>query len=197
MKASREEVKNAILFFAEKYGQEKNYQALMEVYPATPKIVEMIVYEMFLNNFNPYFSEDKDYDNYRIIFEYTTELKKVGCVEHNQTPSIMKTIKFYKEPDDRWYADLPEWEGSQAELEMVLGADTLLNNLTSDDQIVITFSTQDFTDSSKLNFVKLNLDIENGAFYKYLEMDLELWLCDVTKFVFGYFPETIYFKKMS
>ncbi len=35
----------------------------------------------------------------------------------------MRTFKFYKTEVGRWYVDLPEWEGSVDELEMVAGAD--------------------------------------------------------------------------
>jgi len=37
---------------------------------------------------------------------------------------ISRKLKFYKEADERWYVELPEWEGSKADLEMVAGADT-------------------------------------------------------------------------
>lgn len=52
MKVNKQELVNAILFFAKLYGQEKNYKALMESYNGgLPKIVEMITYEMFLQKF--------------------------------------------------------------------------------------------------------------------------------------------------
>ena len=54
MKATQEQVRHAILFIAKMYGKEDNYKAIMETYPGLPKVVEMIVYEMFLNNFNNY-----------------------------------------------------------------------------------------------------------------------------------------------
>jgi len=82
MKASKEQVENAILFFAETFGQERNYKALMESYIGTPKIVEMIVYEMFLQKFNSYHCTDEQYVPYKIIHEYATELKQNGWVTH-------------------------------------------------------------------------------------------------------------------
>lgn len=84
MKASKEQVENSILFFAKTFDQEKNYKALMEVYSDTPKIVEMIVYEMFLQKFNSYHCTDKQYEHYKIIHEYATELKQNGWVVHGQ-----------------------------------------------------------------------------------------------------------------
>jgi hypothetical protein len=44
-----------------------------------------------------------------------------------------------------------------------------------------------------------NWELGEGAWYrmeKYMGIryDIDMWLCDVTKFVFGDFPKTIYFK---
>lgn len=108
----------------------------------------------------------------------------------------MKKLKFYKESDNRWYVDLPEWTGSKEELEMVCGADTMLEYMSQGKSFVwLLLSEQDFENSDKLEFLR-NAD-ENGAFYKIdnyrgVEINLEMWLCDVTKFVFGYFPENIF-----
>lgn len=92
MKASKEQVENAILFFAKTFGQEENYKSLMKVYRSTPEIVEMIVYEMFLQKFNPYHCTDEEYEHYKIIHEYATELKQNGLVSHEEN-NIMKDFK--------------------------------------------------------------------------------------------------------
>ena len=81
MKHSKKQVENAILFFGKTFGQEANYKALIETYTSIPKIVEMIVYEMFLQKFNSYFSTDEQYEQYKIIHEYATELKQKGLVD--------------------------------------------------------------------------------------------------------------------
>jgi hypothetical protein len=110
----------------------------------------------------------------------------------------MKRLKFYKESDNRWYVDLPEWEGSKAELEMVAGADSMLEYMAEGEaQVWIVLSEQEFENADKLEFLRLATEIENGAFYKLdkyrgIEIGLEMWLCDVTKFVFGDFPKTIF-----
>lgn len=39
----------------------------------------------------------------------------------------MKYFKFEKENNGRWYIVLPEWDGSHSDLEMVMGADTMLD----------------------------------------------------------------------
>lgn len=84
MKASKEQLESAILFFAKTFGEEKNYKALMSAYMGTPEIVEMIVYEMFLRKFNPYHCTDEQYEKYKIIHEYATELKQNGWVTYEQ-----------------------------------------------------------------------------------------------------------------
>jgi hypothetical protein len=35
------------------------------------------------------------------------------------------TFRFYKTGDGKWYIDLPEWDGSIDDLQMVDGADTM------------------------------------------------------------------------
>jgi hypothetical protein len=82
MRASKEKVENAILFFAKTFGLEKNYKALMNIHAGTPKIVEMIAYEMFLQKFNSYNCTEEQYEQYKLIHEYATELKQNGWVTH-------------------------------------------------------------------------------------------------------------------
>ena len=49
---------------------------------------------------------------------------------------MIRKVKFYKEKSSRWYIDLPEWEGEKEDLEMVLGADDLLNILAEGEDFV-------------------------------------------------------------
>lgn len=111
----------------------------------------------------------------------------------------MKEFKFYKESDNRWYIDLPEWTGNVCELEMVAGADKMLDYMADGKtKLSLILSVEDFENSNKLEFIELANNIENGAYYKLdtyngINLNSEMWLCDVTKFVFGKFPETIYF----
>ena len=119
----------------------------------------------------------------------------------------MRTFKFYKTEVGRWYVDLPEWEGSVDELEMVAGADLFLDVLSESEQTVnVILSTVPFEGSDVLELQRLG-DVESwelgeGAWYKLLEYkgidyELTMWLCDVTKFVFDEFPKNIYFCKVS
>ena len=115
----------------------------------------------------------------------------------------MKTYKFYKD-ELGWFVDLPEWEGEKWELEMVMGADTFLDILSQGDDVVyVTMSTEYFEDSNVLQFTELGKlegpELGDGAWYflnEYREIDysLKIWLCHVTTFVFGEYPNRIYFK---
>jgi hypothetical protein len=119
----------------------------------------------------------------------------------------MRTFKFYKTVLGRWYVDLPEWEGSVDELEMVAGADLFLDLLSESEYTVdIVLSTVHFEGADVLELQRLG-DLESwelgeGAWYKLLEYkgidyELTMWLCDVTKFVFDEFPKNIYFCKVN
>ncbi len=109
-------------------------------------------------------------------------------------------LKFIKEESNRWYIDLPSWTGEKADLEMVCGADNLLDTLSNNgNEVTLCVYEDSFQGCEELNMVNLATDLGNGAYYllknyKGEEVNQELWLCDVTKFVFGYLPNKIYFK---
>lgn len=109
---------------------------------------------------------------------------------------MIKKLTFKKE-ESGWYIDLPEWTGSKADLAMVAGADKLLDRLSYDEDVVELAVAQAPID----NFYRLKLtDKTNeagGGVYKVYGSETfpkEIWLCDVTKFVFsGYMPLELYF----
>lgn len=105
----------------------------------------------------------------------------------------MNIFKFEKENNGRWYVVLPDWTGSKEDLEMVRGADTMLDIIAQGDfEVYVTISEKEFTSSKfMLSYIQ---DREGGADYL-LTSDLyqfEVWLCEVTKFVFGYLPKRLY-----
>lgn len=116
----------------------------------------------------------------------------------------MRNLKFYKEETGRWYVDLPEWEGEKDELEMVMGADSFLEILSQgENEVYVTLSDTEFPNAERLRLLELGriegIELGSGAWYsltsyKDIPYDIEMWLCDVTKFVFGGFPKVIYFK---
>lgn len=115
-----------------------------------------------------------------------------------------RTLKFNKESSGNWYANIPEWTGSKDDLQMVLGADTLLDIIAQDENdVVVYFSTEPFEGSNVMSLFTYgiigNLGFGGGTYrmhqYMGIEYKLDLWLCDVTNFVFGYMPDMIFFKK--
>lgn len=110
-------------------------------------------------------------------------------------------LKFIKEDTNRWYIDLPPWTGDKADLEMVCGADNILDILADNaNEVTLDVYEDPFQGCEELEMVNLATDLGNGAYYllknyKGEEANLELWLCDVTAFVFGYLPNKIYFKQ--
>lgn len=105
----------------------------------------------------------------------------------------MKKLKFKKEYYKdalRWFIVYPEWKGSKDDLEMVEGADILLDILSDNTKnIELEVSTDEIL-SYKLELV--SICEYDGAYYSYNYQII--WLCNVTKFVLGDFPEVIYFR---
>lgn len=90
---------------------------------------------------------------------------------------------------NKWFVVLPEWEGDVEDLQMVCGADLLLECI-SNGQPVVTIS---IVEKSSTRLTLLSSD-DYGATYKvnspYYQGDV--WLCNVTKYVLGEFPKVIY-----
>ena len=115
----------------------------------------------------------------------------------------MKIYRFYKD-EYGWFVDLPEWEGNRFDLQMVSGADTFLELLAQGENVVfVTLSTKPFEDCDVLEFEYYgrleSWELGEGGWYRLMSYqgqsyDLSMWLCDVTKYVFGDFPDRIYFK---
>lgn len=117
---------------------------------------------------------------------------------------MKRNFRFYRvEETGRWYVDLPEWEGETADLEMVMGADTFLDILAQgENECWVMLSIVPEEGADKLTLIEPGKlegpEMGEGAWYKLetyrgIDYNLDMWLCDVTKFVFGYFPEEIYF----
>lgn len=106
----------------------------------------------------------------------------------------MRTFKFEKEQDNRWYVVLPEWEGDKEYLEMVCGADVMLDIVAQGEwHTYLTISDKKF-DNPRFTLT-FNRDEADGGWYN-LKSDMhefEVWLCHVTKFVFdGSLPKILY-----
>ena len=103
----------------------------------------------------------------------------------------------------KWFVHLPDYPGHYTELEMVLGADVMCDMIDTFEtgSIAVTVSDEPF--DSIFNTREYILDFVNsttsngeqdGANYRMREYKLDVWLCNVTKYVFGKFPATIYIK---
>ncbi len=108
-------------------------------------------------------------------------------------------LTFIKE-NNNWYIDLPNWTGSKSALQMVSGADTLLDVMSKGKNCIdLLVSNEDFDGASVLK--KVRKCWFNGSDYILETYDVlnnhKVWLCDVTKYVIGYFPDKIYFAKFN
>lgn len=107
-------------------------------------------------------------------------------------------LEFYK-AHSQWYVDLPTWEGSIDDLEMVCGADDFLEALSyklGRDRVKLEVWEQ-APGMPVGRLSKIGQD-SAGATYEVYDCEFyegEAWLCNVTRFVFdGYHPDTIYFR---
>ena len=77
---------------------------------------------------------------------------------------MARNYKFYK-IQDQWFIDLPQWEGSIADLQMVAGADTFLDILAQgDDNVYVTLSETEMENSDKLIFrIRMNNIMKNSS----------------------------------
>jgi hypothetical protein len=117
--------------------------------------------------------------------------------------------RFYKQ-NEIWYIDLPEFLeiglGSTANLMMVDGADTFLDHLSNQqDEVWVHFSHESFEDAkyklladdygknqTLLSFIG-HAHVQFGRYYTVPEyQNHRLWLCPVTEYVFGNYPDVIW-----
>jgi hypothetical protein len=122
----------------------------------------------------------------------TPSAEKQLEVKNNKTMG-KKTYTFEKDLDSKWYIILPEWTGDRSELEMVCGADVMLDILSQgESRVDLTISRYPFKESNfTLTFDK---NESEGGWYN-LKSDFHefpIWLCHVTKFVFGELPHILY-----
>jgi hypothetical protein len=109
----------------------------------------------------------------------------------------MKNYTFNKE-HGCWYIDLPNWERTKGELQMVGCADTLLDHLSNNGTTVgVILSTEKKIITPGFQTLKRIIKTPpNGCVY-HLGFT-PVWLCNVTKFVFeGMFPRQIHFKVVN
>ena len=109
-------------------------------------------------------------------------------------------LRFYKSVRGLWYVDIPEWGGSIDALEMVRGADEMLEDLSEykGNDVYVQFATSKFEGSKRL--VKIQEDIADGGAYYGYPTDMKpkiIWLCSVSDWYFGYHPIEIFYKNIT
>ncbi|WP_343691922.1 DUF6717 family protein [Chitinophaga sp.] len=111
---------------------------------------------------------------------------------------MKKIFRFYKTDKGSWYIDLPEWTDGIEALQMVEGADTMLDTVSNQArECYLELSDSPFENADVL-LLRENLEasITGGIYlmphYKGTEINQQMWLCGVTTFVFNGLPEKIY-----
>lgn len=135
----------------------------------------------------------------QIIRKVWTRIKNYIVKKHikDGTKFTVLMLTFNREKDGRWYIDLPNWRGPKAALEMVAGADTLLDSLcTEGHTVVLHVDTKPFTDAERTLTYEAPQMYGDGAFYL-TETSERVWLCGVTEFVFGEMPPIIFYKDIT
>jgi len=117
----------------------------------------------------------------------------------------MKAYKFQKTGRD-WYIDLPEFieqGGSIGDLQMVDGADKMLDMMAGNDSsVLLDISKEQFEGADVLVLIeKCDPYIGGGNYlmpqYEGEKIDHKIWLCQVTEFVFGDIPQQIFVRRVK
>lgn len=115
----------------------------------------------------------------------------------------MSTYRFIKTGDE-WFIDLPEYieqGGNYGDLQMVDGADTMLNVMANGSESVsLILDTKPFAGADELVLTEKCDPLIGGGYYlmktyRGQEMNRSMWLCQVTEYVFGALPERIFVRK--
>jgi hypothetical protein len=116
----------------------------------------------------------------------------------------VNTYRFYRNEAGWFIEDLPAYiqqGGTVADLEMVDGADTMLDIIAAGgDDVNLTISKEPFEGADILTLTEKCSPYVGGGYYLMEEfagqkVNLKMWLCKVTEFVFGEIPEKIYLMK--
>lgn len=95
---------------------------------------------------------------------------------------------------ERWFLDIL-WEGSVDDLEMVGNTNLLLSAYANNKLIVDTVVSTEPIDNFDIELTKSEVHIY-GASYSAIsdKYSGEVWICDVTRTIFGEFPKKFYVK---
>lgn len=104
-------------------------------------------------------------------------------------------LKFVKQQNSRWYIEIPNYTGPQEDLEMVCGADSLLDILAQEENSV-HISVFTYPISNPKFILCFSEEESDGAWYHVVGMQshLKIWLCKVIKYLYPGFPLILYCK---
>lgn len=115
----------------------------------------------------------------------------------------MKVYRFNKTGKE-WYTDLPgflEQGGSMSDLQMVEGADTMLDMIAGNkDTVSLAISDRPFDMADKIILLEKCDPLIGGGYYMMSHyrdaiVNQKMWLCHVTEFVFNDMPAEIFIRK--
>jgi len=104
-------------------------------------------------------------------------------------------LEFEKLNNGRWYIVLPDYPGAHADLEMVQGADKLLDQIDKKNKKWVGLSVEETPSNFDFKLVFM-FKLLGGAIYRFHNphgKNYTIWLCKVTKYVFdGELPKRLY-----
>lgn len=112
---------------------------------------------------------------------------------------MQRKFRFYKTANGEWYVELPEWKGDPEDLQMTQGADEWLDFLSDGDEVLIYIADIPFNAAEFLTLMRLGEPNLGGGgnyileSYQSKNVSLKIWLCEVVEFIFGQYPQRIYF----
>ncbi len=109
----------------------------------------------------------------------------------------MRKFTFEKEESNRWFVILPEWDADKESLEMVLGADTFLDEISNyGDRVTLLIDTEKQDGWQTLDKIMFD-ESTQGAYYS-TDGSLKvqtIWLCEVLEYIYNEYPQTLYYQK--
>jgi hypothetical protein len=87
---------------------------------------------------------------------------------------------------------------------MIQGADEWLNLLSKQgEKVTVNLSNEKFDNAAYLTLIRLGEENLGGGgnylleTYQNKKINLKIWICEVTEFIFGEYPQKLYFKVVS
>jgi hypothetical protein len=133
------------------------------------------------------------------IFHTVEEFLKMEDPQRDP-PNISRFVREGSE----WYIDLPGYVGvlgSKADLQMVSGADTMLDRIAGkNSEVTLQMETYPFAGSDEVSLLRrCDPSVGGGEYilhtFEKKTFNQEMWLCGVTEVVFGYLPDSIFIKR--